>query len=347
MKTKSISRVIFILFSLVLMLGAYGTALAQDSEDTDTTETTTTYTTSSTDSTTDAAGTSTSSTEATQAQGRPRLAVHTFENPPNYYNSTIGNGLTSIVVTHLAQSGRFDVIQRGDNLNVLIEEIDFGASGYVEADTAVEMGHILGVNYILSGRVTNFGYEETSTGGFLGGFGGFGGLDIEQEEAVVRLDFALIDATTGETLLAATAEGKESETGFDVSGGNWGDWFGGINYDSDEFMDSMVGQATLKAVDNLMAQILELFPVQAPILAVTPDFIILDIGVGAGIEEGMEFEVYRVEAVTNSAGETVWEERTLIGTVRVTEVDLQNSKAEVISGSGFQEGDLCILPEDD
>jgi len=250
-------------------------------------------------------------------------------------------------VTHLTQSGRFDVIQRGENLNVLIEEIDFGQSGYVEPDTAVEMGHILGVNYILSGQVTNFGYEETSTGGFLGGFGGFGGLDIEQEEAVVRIDFALIDATTGETILSETAEGKESETGFDISGGNWGDWFGSIEYDSDEFMDSMVGHATLKAVDILMDKILGLFPVQAPILAVTPDFIIIDIGVGAGIEEGMEFEVYRIEAVTNDAGDVVWENRELIGSVRITEVDLQNSKAEIISGSGFQEGDLCILPDEE
>ena len=109
----------------------------------------------------------------------------------------------------------------------------------------------------------------------------------------------------------------------------------------------MVGHATLKAVDILMDKILGLFPVQAPILAVTPDFIIIDIGVGAGIEEGMEFEVYRIEAVTNDAGDVVWENRELIGSVRITEVDLQNSKAEIISGSGFQEGDLCILPDEE
>jgi curli biogenesis system outer membrane secretion channel CsgG len=348
MLTRKLLLFSFMAVLLIFMLG--GLTLAQD-ESTDTdddavaTETTTTTTTTTT-STDSSASSTTSTGEATEASGRPRLAVYTFENPPNYYNSTIGDGLTSIIITHLSQSGRFDVIQRGENLDLLIEEIDFGQSGYVEESTAVEMGHILGVEYVLSGRVTNFGYEETSTGGLLGGWGGFGGVDITEEEALVRLDFALIDARTGETVLAATAEGKDSDTDFDVDARNWGDWFGSISYDSDEFMDSMIGKATLKAVDSLMTQILTEFPIQAPVLAVTPNFIILDIGSNAGIEEGMQFEVYRISAVTNSAGEVVWEDKTLIGSVEVTEVELRNCKAVVVSGSDIQEGDLGILVEE-
>ena len=338
--------IIFIFGGLTLAQDE-STDTEDDTEATETTETTTTTTTTSTDA---SASTSTSSTpatdEAAQASGRPRLAIHTFENPPNYYSSTIGNGLTSIIVTNISQSGRFDVIQRGENLDLLIEEIDFGQSGYVEQETAVEMGHILGVEYVLSGRVTNFGYEETSTGGILGGWGGFGGLDITEEEAVVRLDFVLIDARTGETVLAAIAEGKDSDTDFDIDARNWGDWFGSISYDSDEFMDSMIGKATIKAVDSLMTQILAQFPIQAPVLAVTPDFAILDIGSNAGIEAGMQFEVYRVSAVTNAAGEVVWEEKTLIGLVEITEAELRSCKAELVSGSDIQEGDLCILVEE-
>lgn len=338
------------LIVLAFVLCLAGLALAQES-DNETDEDDTTTVTSTTTSSPTTSGTTTTETttgdegETVESSGRPRLAVHTFENPPNYYNSTIGNGLTSIVITHLVQSGRFNVIQRGENLDLIIDEIGLGQSGYIEGGTEVEMGHVIGVEYILSGRVTNFGYEEQSGGGFLGAIGGFGGIDISHEEAVVRVDFSLIDATTGTTVLAATAEGKESETGFGISGGNFGDWVGSISYDSDEFMDSMIGHATLKAIDSLMNQILGLFPIQAPILAVTPSFIILEIGSGSGIEEGMEFEVYRVSAVTNDAGEVVWEERTQIGRVRITEVELTSSKAVIVSGSGFQEGDLCILPE--
>lgn len=285
--------------------------------------------------------------ETIEVSGRPRLAVHTFENPPNYYNSTIGNGLTSILITHLTQSGRFDVIQRGENLELIIDEISLGQSGYIEGGTEVEMGHVLGVDFILSGRVTNFGYEEQSTGGLFGAIGGFGGLEISKDVANVRVDFSLIDATTGTTVLAATAEGKESETGMSFSGGDFGNWVGAISWDTDEFMDSMIGHATLRAIDIMIGQILEEFPIQAPIQAVTPNFLILGIGSGAGIEEGMEFDVFRITAITNDEGEIVWEERTPIGRVQVTEVELQNCKAIILSGSGFQQGDLCILPDEE
>jgi curli biogenesis system outer membrane secretion channel CsgG len=347
---KKIAR-ITIIAALLLLLGISGIAGAQnstDETDDDSTGTSTTTTTTTTTGAGDpvAADTTTAGDSSSIDSSRPRIAVNTFENPPNYYSSTIGNGLTGIITTELVQSGRFNVIQRGENLGLLIDEIDLGMSGYIEPDSAVEMGHILGVQYILSGQVTNFGYEESDIGGFLGGFGGFGGLSIEEEKAVVRLDFALIDARTGTTVLAATAEGKESETGFGIEGGDWGNWVGSISWDTDEFMDSMIGHATIKAVDNLMDQILGIFPIQAAILAVMPDFLILDIGMGSGIEEGMVFDVFRITAVTNAAGEVVWEEKSLIGMVRVTEVELTGCKAEVISGSGFTEGDMCILPED-
>jgi curli biogenesis system outer membrane secretion channel CsgG len=332
-----------LIFAFVLVLT--GLAMAQDTE-TKPDEDNTTTITSTESTTTTTSATTPAPDDSVQSSGRPRLAVYTFENPPNYYNSTIGNGLTSIVITHLTQSGRFDVIQRGENLGLIIDEINLGESGYIEGGTEVEMGHVQGVEYILSGRVTNFGYEEQSAGGLFGGIGGFGGINVSQEEAVVRLDFSLIDSTTGVTVLAATAEGKESETGVGLSGGDFGNWIGSISFDSSEFMDSMVGHATLKAVDSLMSQILGLFPVQAPILAVTRDFVILEIGAGSGIEVGNEFDVYRVTSVQNDSGEVVWEEKELMGRVRVTEVELTSCKAETISGSGFQEGDLCILPED-
>ncbi|MCX6647117.1 MAG: hypothetical protein NTY09_12295 [bacterium] len=341
---ENINRLLTTLLIFAFVIVLTGLAMAQDTGNKPDEDNTTTTSTSTTTSATDATDTS---GDSVQSSGRPRLAVFTFENPPNYYNSTIGNGLSSIVITHLTQSGRFDVIQRGENLDLIIDEIGLGQSGYIEGGTEVEMGHVQGVEYILSGRVTNFGYEEQSGGGFLGGIGGFGGIDVSHEEAVVRLDFTLIDATTGITVLAATAEGKESETGVGLSGGDFGNWIGSISFDSNEFMDSMVGHATLKAVDSLMSQILGLFPVQAPILAVTPDFIILEIGSGSGIEVGDELDVYRVTSVRNDAGEVVWEEKSLIGRVRVTEVELTSCKAESVSGSGFQEGDLCILPEDD
>jgi len=345
LKTTFSFNLIVMFCVTAMFLGTAG--FAQEETESNSTSTTVVSGGSSSTTATVAESDSAAITETGEASGRPQISVHTFENPPNYYNSTIGNGLTSIVITHLTKSGRFDVISRGDNLGLIIEEISLGEAGYIEGGEEIEKGHVLGVDYILSGRVTNFGYEESSAGGFLGAIGGFGGVDLSEEKAVVRVDFQLVDALTGLTVLAETAEGKESEHGIRISGADWGNWIGSVEFGSDEFMDSMIGQATLKAVENLMDQILPLFPVQGPILAVTPDFVIIELGANAGIEEGMILEVNRVELITNSSGEVVYEDEEFIGRVRVIDVDLTSCKAVIESGSGFLEGDICILPDEE
>lgn len=339
---KSYRTSIFILTAVFALLLMSISSFAQDGE-----SETTTISSPSGDSETTTVTTPESEPETPPDASRPRIAVLAFENRSSYSYSSIGDGMTNIIVTELTKSGRFDVIQRGENLDLILDEISLGEAGYIEGDETTQRGHVRGIDYILSGKVTNFGYEEQDMGGFLGGIaGGFGGVDVSKEEAVARVDFALIDATTGETILSETAEGKESNTGVGLRGGNYGDWIGSVDWDTDEFMGSMIGHAALKAVDDLLDKILVLFPVQAPILAVTPDFLILDIGAGANIEEGMEFIVYRVSEVTNSSGEVVWTDKEQIGVVRITEIDLRTSKAVIVSGSGFVEGDLCELPDD-
>lgn len=287
--------------------------------------------------------TSSSPSITVSTTGRPRLAVHTFENPPHLVYSTIGTGLTNIIITHLAKSGRFNIIQRGENLEVIAEEIELGKSGYIQQDTAVEKGRLQGVDYILSGKVTNFGYEKQNTSGFFGSTEVFSGVDVSKEIAVVRLDFALIDAETGLTVLAAAGEGSESETGVYITAADLNNWISDINFESKEFIESMIGRATIKAIENLIDQIAPLFPVQASVTATTPDFVILDIGSGSGIDVGSEFEVYRIKEVTNSQGVVVWKNKELIARIRIMETDLTSAKAKVISGSGIMEGDLCIL----
>ena len=341
-----VSRVLVVAFIALLPALGLASARAQDGGDEPAGDLEATV------ETTDGAGTTTVSAASAGValcdSGRPRLAVYPFENPPEYYNSAIGNGLTGMIVAQLAESGRFNVIRHGESPEPAIDDIIPGRFSSLRPDMAIEMGRSLGVDYILLGRVADFWHEETDIGGFTRAAGGFGNLDSEKDKAVVRLDFSLVDVATGTTVLAASEEGKERETGASVSGARWDDWVrGGISFDSEEFKDSMIGHAAIKAVDNLVKRVLELFPIQGFVLAVAPTFVVVDVGSTAGLEEGMEFEVYRVSAVTNAAGEMVWENRTLVGRVRVTEVQPESSKAEIISGSDFMEGDICIKHEEE
>lgn len=286
--------------------------------------------------------------DALRTEGRPRISVKTFENPATYYNSTIGNGITDMLITKLVQSGRFNVIARHESFDELKDEIDLGGTGYIEEETKVAKGNIKGVDYILMGKVTNFGHKKSS-GGIGGGLtGGFGSIGVKKEKAVVWIDFRLVDATTGETLIAESAEGVEKKSGASLSGGDYGDWVGRVSFDSQEFRDSMVGKATVKAVDAIAKKMIEHFPLTGAIIAVTGDSIIIDLGEGAGVEVGQRLDVIQEDVIRNSDGEIVFREANKIGVVEITKIQLKSSMAKIVSGcSGVKEGNIVQAFGDD
>jgi curli biogenesis system outer membrane secretion channel CsgG len=279
--------------------------------------------------------------DSVRKEGRPRISVKTFENPAMYYNSTIGNGVTDMLITKLVQSGRFNVIARNESFEEVKGEIDLGETGYIEDETKVEKGKVKGVDYILMGKVTNFGHKESSGG--IGGAltGGFGDVGLSSKKAVVWIDFRLVDATTGETIIAESAEGLEKKSGAYIAASDYDNWLGSVRFDSDEFRDSMVGKATVKAIDAIAEKLIAHFPLTGAIIAVTSGNIIIDLGEGSGIKVGQKLKVLRENVVKNSAGEEVFRESSEIGVVEIAEIQLKTSKAKIISGcSGVREGDI-------
>jgi len=185
---------------------------------------------------------------------------------------------------------------------------------------------VKGVDYYMTGMVTYFGIEKR---GFLG----------MEPAMVVRLDFKLFDASTGQVILAETAEGDKPERFFEASDPDWSN--------PEEVQRGLQSRATLEAIENLMAKIFPNFPVLACIVNVAPDFVIIDLGSSAGIEKGTEFDVFHVTLLYGPNGEVTWRDEELIGRIRVTDVQLHSSKAIKVSGGDFQVGDICKFPESD
>jgi len=303
---------------------------------------------------------------AIAGSGKPTLAVKTFENPPNYYHSTVGTGLTDMFITELHKTGQYNIIERAQ-VGQLIDEIDFGKSGYVEQKTAVKKGHIKGVQYYFLAKVTNFGASKKDVG--LSGFGKsiFGGAKYKNKEAMVRLDFRVIDATSGETVLADFGEGKYSKKGVSFGGGKWGTGGGALNVNSSEFLNSMVGKATILAMNNIIDKMDHSFlnihesrseelaseeadaqqealdalrKVPGTVLAyVSRDMVIISLGAGSGTRVGDRLSVIKNKDITNSQGEVVYTEEMEVGTLEVYEVQSDRAKARVISGADPAEGD--------
>lgn len=302
-----------------------------------------------------------------EGSGKPVLGIKAFVNPPNYYNSTVGTGLSDLFTTELMKTNKYKIVER-EALGDLIGEVDLGKSGYGDKATAVPKGNFKGLEYLFVCKVTNFGEKERKVG--AGGIGGrvFGGAGVRKTEAYVRLDFRIVDATTREVVYAGAGEGSDSTTGVSVDGGAFGSGAGRIDFSDRSFLDSQVGRATMKSIKDVIDKMdhnflanrtsgssdikaketaardaAEAAAQNAPgkILAVISNqLIIVNLGAAQGLKIGDRLRVFKEMPVTDSKGKVVYSEEKEIGTLTVTDVQADRSKAALSSGAGFAEGQV-------
>ncbi|MCB1627056.1 MAG: PEGA domain-containing protein [Xanthomonadales bacterium] len=90
----------------------------------------------------------------------PRIAVVDFD-AHQYAGDLPGAQLADYVVDELVNLGRFEVIER-EKLASIRNELNFGASGYVDAASAPRIGQLLGASHLLTGRVISVEREQTT-----------------------------------------------------------------------------------------------------------------------------------------------------------------------------------------
>lgn len=86
---------------------------------------------------------------------KQNLAVIEFENRTTL--KYIGSGIQDMLTTSLWKSGRFILVER-EKIKKILEEQNFSHSGRVSVETAIEIGRILGADYILTGGITEAGF---------------------------------------------------------------------------------------------------------------------------------------------------------------------------------------------
>lgn len=245
-----------------------------------------------------------------------------------------GQGMSDMLVTSLVQSGKFRVMER-EQLQQVIKEQELGQSGRVTEQTAPALGKLLGVTAIVYGSVTEFGYMASDTGGSIPGIGG----GISKTTARVAIDVRMIDTTTGEIILADSANDEKSQMGLkltteDFSFGHKG-----------KFDETLVGKATRKAIEELVEKITDTLanvPWTGRVVKADPGKIYLNAGQEVGIVAGMEFSVYRMgeELVDPVTGLSLGAEEELIGKISASDIKEKYSICTVVSGSGFDAGDM-------
>jgi len=148
--------------------------------------------------------------------GRPTVGVAEFTNQSGaaWWRGGVGWELSSMLSNELSSSGAFHVVERQKLQNVL-EEQNLGASGRVAPGQGAKIGKLTGAQYLITGTVSAYEENTSSTGGGLS-FRGIG-LGGKQSEAYMAIDLRVINTTTGDVDYSRTVEGRSKSSGVNVA----------------------------------------------------------------------------------------------------------------------------------
>ncbi|MBU2495333.1 MAG: CsgG/HfaB family protein, partial [Candidatus Omnitrophica bacterium] len=202
--------------------------------------------------------------EVTTYQGpKARVAVARFEMKAAKGYNEIGSGMSDMLVDSLFKTNRFIVLERGEGLSDIKEELALSESGYTEKGKAAEKGTLEGADILLTGAITAFEPEAEGSGG-----GGFviplplkigGGVRIKSNKAYIAANIRLVDVRTGRIINSVKVEGKASDFKFGVVGGGL---IGGVVLAGgfEKYKNTPMEKAVTIMLDNAIKEIVKSVP---------------------------------------------------------------------------------------
>ena len=205
-----------------------------------------------------------------------RIGVVEFANKTAYGQGRLGGAATDILVTELTKSGKFIVVER-DRMEKIMEEQRFQAQGMTDPQTVAQVGRILGLEAIVVGAVSQFGVKTEGSDYLL--------AQSKRQVADVTVDIRLIDAQSGQVLMADSGKGmaksgKGSFLGMGTKGGY------------DETLEGEALRASIvQFVTNIDSQ-LNKKPWSCMIADVSGEDIYLNAGHDSGLNVGAGLDCY-------------------------------------------------------
>lgn len=261
-----------------------------------------------------------------------RIGVVSFDNKAPYAQGRIGETATDILITELAKSGKFIVVER-DKMDKLLDEQKLGQTGAINPATAAKVGKILGLNAIVTGSVSQFGVKKEGKDFIIS--------ESKQQIVECTVDIRVVDAETGQVLLADSGKGVvRKASGKFLGMGNQSKY--------DETLEGEALRAAIvKFVDNIISQVNKK-PWSCRVAQVANGKVYLNAGLEAGIEVGQKLKAFSqgAEIIDPTTGLVLGQEEEEIGTLKVASFLGDNgSIANVISGSLPKPKDLVRLAE--
>ncbi|MCL2245310.1 MAG: CsgG/HfaB family protein [Treponema sp.] len=140
---------------------------------------------------------------------RSTIAVGNFDNRTSFQRGIfsdgvdrLGNQAKTILITHLSQTNRFTVLDRG-NMEELLRESQLSG----------EEQDLIGASYIVSGDVSEFGRREVSNYAFFGILG-----RGRQQMAYSRVNLNIVDIRTSAVVFSVSGAGEYMLSDHEVLG---------------------------------------------------------------------------------------------------------------------------------
>lgn len=168
---------------------------------------------------------------------RSLISVGKFDNRSNYMRGIFTDGVDrlgsqakTILITHLQQTGRFNVLDR-DNLGEIKQEAGFAKSTQ----------NIKGASHVITGDVTEFGRKEIGDKQFFGILG-----RGKSQIAYAKVSLNVVNVATSEVVFSAQGAGEYSLDSREVIG------FGGTSSYDSTLNGKVLDLAMREAVNNLV-----------------------------------------------------------------------------------------------
>lgn len=278
-------------------------------------------------------------------------------------NWKVGSGLSDILTTSMLEKNRFRVMERS-LLDKAIAEQDLGASSRVDQRTAVKVGRIIGADYLIMGKVTQFAWTTRNTGGLGGWIGGLAGVRTSNTKANVAVDIRIVDAETAEILASFTGKGEDTRGNVQLTAGGRS-VFGNIEFGSVDFMNTILGVASKKSIDNWICNFCEAIDAKKILLTpknripVRPDGVVLNndgsviianIGTEKGYLPNDKVEIHKKGKVLRDpdTGEILRVMTELIATGTITKIEEKTAEISFVvveGGSVPKDGDAVKFVE--
>ncbi len=171
---------------------------------------------------------------------RSPISVGKFDNRSSYMRGIFSDGMDrlggqakTILITHLQQTGRFNVLDR-DNMGEISQEAQIKGTAQ----------KLKGADYVVTGDVTEFGRKEVGDQQLFGILG-----RGKQQIAYAKVNLNIVDVETSEVVFSSQGSGEYSLSNREIVG------FGGTaSYDS-TLNGKVLDLAIREAVNTLVANV--------------------------------------------------------------------------------------------